>query len=138
MAWGVYEFLDSRGGRVIVQWAWTVRIQKKARTLLDQKIDLLREHGPDLPPGLLSPGPIDGGHIYKLKVRGPIMLRPLLCKGPFLMTKEYTLLQGAIERGGVLPMKDIEKAEENRQTLVINRDRRLPYEGCSGPAQDGL
>ena len=130
MAWEVYEFLDKRGSRIIVHWVHKAKIQKKARILLDQKIDLLREHGPDLPPELLSSGPIDGGHIYKLKIRGPVMLRPLLCKGPFSMDEEYTLLQGAIERGGVLPPADIAKAQENRQTLIGNRSRRLSYEGC--------
>jgi hypothetical protein len=130
MGWRVYEFLDSRGDRVIVLWVRKARIQKKARILLDQKIDLLREHGPDLPPGLLSAGPIDSGHIYKLKIRGPLMLRPLLCKGPFAMANEYTLLQGAIERGGVLPAGDIDKAEQNRQALIADAARRLPYDGC--------
>src|SRR5664280_983377 len=131
MAWEVYEFLDNRGERVIVCWVRKARIQRKARILLDQKIDLLREHGPDLPPGLLTSGPIDGGHIYKLKIRGPVMLRPLLCKGPFVMADEYTLLQGAIERGGVIPVGDVEKAEENRQTLIADGTRRLPYAQCS-------
>jgi len=130
MAWEIYEFLDSRGERMIVRWVRKARIQKKARILLDQKLDLLKEHGPELPPELLSPGPIDGGHIYKLKVRGPVMLRPLLCKGPFLMDAEYTLLQGAIERGDVLPPGDVVKAEENRQVLILDRERRLPYDGC--------
>jgi hypothetical protein len=130
MAWDIYEFLDSRGERVIVRWVLKAGIQKRARILLDQKIDLLRAHGPDLPPGLLSSGPIDGGHIYKLKVHGPVMLRPLLCKGPFSLRTEYTLLQGAIERGDVLPSKDVEKAEENRQELIADQKRRLPYEGC--------
>jgi len=130
MAWDIYEFLDNRGERVIVRWVRTAKIQKRARILLDQKIDLLREHGPELPPELLSPGPIDGGHIYKLKVRGPVMLRPLLCKGPFSMEDEYTLLQGAIERGDKLPVGDVERAEENRQILIAAEDRRLPYEGC--------
>lgn len=138
MAWDIYEFLDSQARRVVVRWVRKARIQKKARILLDQKIDLLREHGPDLPPGLLSSGPIDGAHLYKLKVRGPVMLRPLLCKGPFSMTEEYTLLQGAIERGGVLPEADIEKAEENRQELISDPNRRILYEGCDGPAQEGL
>jgi hypothetical protein len=130
MAWDVYEFLDSRNERVIVQWVRKAKIQKKARILLDQKLDLLREHGPNLPPGLLSSGPIDGGHIYKLKVKGPVMLRPLLCRGPFRMDEEYTLLQGAIERGDVLPIRDVEQAQENRQTLISDRTRRLPYDGC--------
>jgi hypothetical protein len=131
MAWDVYEFLDNRGDRVIVHWVREARIHKRARILLDQKIDLLREHGPDLPPALLSPGPIDGGHIYKLKVRGPVMLRPLLCKGPLRMASEYTLLQGAIERGDVLPLTDIQKAEENRKVLIADLTRRLLYNGCS-------
>lgn len=116
---------------MIVRWVRKARIQKKARILLDQKIDLLREHGPDLPPELLSSGPIDGGHIYKLKVRGPVMLRPLLCKGPLSIADEYTLLQGAIERGGILPAGDIVKAGENRQELIADGKRRMTYEGCS-------
>ena len=130
MPWEVYEFLDNRNDRVIVRWVHKSQIQKRARILLDQKIDLLRAHGPDLPPELLSTGPIDGGHIYKLKVRGPVMLRPLLCRGPVSMDAEYTFLQGAIERGNVLPPGDVAKAEENRQTLIANEKRRLPYEGC--------
>jgi hypothetical protein len=130
MSWDVYEFLDSRSEPVIAAWVRKERVQKKARILLDQKIDLLREHGPDLPPGLLSSGPIDGGHIYKLKVRGPVMLRPLLCKGPFRMKEEYTLLQGAIERGDVLPARDIEQAETNRKILLLDATRRRVYERC--------
>jgi hypothetical protein len=131
MAWDVYEFLDNRGRSVIAVWLGKERIQKRARILLDQKIDLLKEHGPELPPGLLSPGPIDGGHIYKLKVRGPVMLRPLLCKGPFRMNSEYTLLHGAIERNDVLPTSDVEQAEINRQTLIGAASRRRIYERCS-------
>ena len=136
MAWDVYEFLDSRMQPVIVAWVRKERIQKKARILLDQKIDLLREHGPDLPPGLLSSGPIDGGHIYKLKVRGPVMLRPLLCKGPFRMKEEYTLLHGAIERDDVLPPGDIAQAETNRQVLIGDALRRTLYDGCCRAAEE--
>jgi hypothetical protein len=115
---------------VIVAWVRKERIQKRARILLDQKIDLLREHGPELPPGLLSSGPIDGGHIYKLKVKGPVMLRPLLCKGPLAMKEEYTLLQGAIERNDVLPPGDIAQAEANRQVVIGDATRRKLHDGC--------
>ena len=128
MAWDVYEFLDNRDQPVILAWLRKARIQKKARILLNQKIDLLKEHGPELPPGLLSSGPIDGGHIYKLKIHGPVMLRPLLCKGPFRMNEEYTLLQGAIERNDVLPPGDIAQAQANRQTLIGDASRRRLYE----------
>jgi hypothetical protein len=131
MTWEVYEFLDNRSEPVLRIWVRKERIQKKAMILLDQKIDLLRQYGPDLPPGLLSTGPIDGGHIYKLKIRGPVMLRPLLCKGPFRMKEEYTLLQGAIERDNILPPSDIVQAEKNRQTLVGDSSRRRLYERCS-------
>ena len=96
--------------------------------MLDQKIDLLKEHAPELPPGLLSSGPIDGGHIYKLKIHGPVMLRPLLCKGPFRMNEEYTLLQGAIERDDVLPPRDIAQAQENRRIVIGDASRRRLYE----------
>jgi len=127
--WTVFEFLDERSRSVIESWLKAERIQKKARILLVQKIDLLRQYGPELPPGLLSTGPIDGGHIYKLKVRGPVMLRPLLCKGPFSNDTEYTFLQGAIERNRILPESDIVRAETNRKTLISNPNRRQIYDG---------
>jgi hypothetical protein len=63
--WHLYEFLDPRGQGVIEVWLDEARIQRKARILLQQKLDMLVLHGPELPANLLA-GPFDG-HLYKLR-----------------------------------------------------------------------
>jgi hypothetical protein len=128
IAWLIYEFLDERGQRVLAVWFRRERIQKKARILFDQKVDLLVKCGPDLPPELLA-GPVDG-HIYKLKVRAHgVQLRPHLCKGPLNNETEYTFLYGAIERNNELEPRDVaERAERNRRVILEDQRRRLPYE----------
>lgn len=132
--WVVFEFCDSDGTNgCIVSWLRIERIDKRSRTLLDVKIDLLRQYGPNLPGDLLTSGPIDGGHIYKLKVRASVMLRPLLCKGPIEKDKEYTFLRGAIERNGKLPEADVRRAETNRTILVSDPRRRREYESGNRP-----
>ena len=127
MAWIIYEFLDNRGEGVIKTWLEHERIQKPARALLEQKLRLLATVGRDLPPGLLAHL---GGAIYKLKVRAQgVQLRPMVCEGPINNDAEFTLLIGAVERGGRLEPRDgQERAEENRQTIIANPSRRRAYE----------
>jgi hypothetical protein len=126
--WSIYEFLDDRGDRILSVWFRKEKIQKKARILFDQKVDLLEKYGPDLPPELLA-GPV-AGHIYKLKVRAHgVQLRPHLCKGPLSNENEYTFLCGAIERDGELDPWDVaDRAEVNRQVVLGDGSRRAPYE----------
>jgi hypothetical protein len=128
MAWSIFEFLDDSEDRILAVWFKRERVQKKARILFDQKVDLLEMYGPDLPAGLLA-GPVDG-HIYKLKVRAQgVQLRPHLCKGPLNNETEYTFLCGAIEWDGELdPLNVADRAEINRQVILGDRLRRAPYE----------
>lgn len=125
--WALFEFLTPRGQGVIEEWIKGQRLQVKAIARLNQKLDLLRASGPDLPPSLLA-GPIDT-HIYKLRVKAPRMqLRPLLCRGPLNMRAEFTLLFGAIERNNkLIPKNAIDKAIENRQILIQDNTRRRPH-----------
>jgi len=63
--------------------------------------------------------------IYKVKVHGQVMMRPLLCRGPFEKEAEYTLLLGAIEKNWKLePSTCLEDADKNRTTLVADKTRR--------------
>jgi hypothetical protein len=138
MPWTIYEFIDERGDRVLVGWFKRERIQKKARILFDQKVDLLARYGPELPPELLA-GPVDT-HIYKLKVRAQgVQLRRHLCKGPINNETEYTFLCGAIERDSVLDPFDVaERAEQNRQLILGDPNRRLLYERFIPKTPKGL
>jgi len=128
MAWLIYEFVDDRGDPVLAIWFRRERVQKNARILFDQKVDLLAKYGPDLPPELLA-GPVDG-HIYKLKVRAHgVQLRPHLCKGPVNNDTEYTFLCGAIEKNSELDPIDVaERSERNRQVILTDNNRRKSYE----------
>jgi hypothetical protein len=93
---------------------------------LNQKLDMLALNGMDLAPHLLA-GPIKRtGHIYKLVIHADVMLRPMLCKGPFEMDQEFTLLLGAIEKQSKL-VPDPAYAVENREILLKDRKRRIPH-----------
>lgn len=57
--------------------------------------------------------------IQKLRVKGNVQLRPMLCKGPIHNDSEFTLLIGAIERDSCLsPDKADEKANQ-RKTIIV-------------------
>jgi hypothetical protein len=128
MSWNIYEFLVRPKVGVIEVWLRQARIQKKAKTLLNQKLDLLEMHGPNLPPELLA-GPIDG-HIYKLRIRVQrVQLRPLLCRGPLQNNSEFTLLCGATERDDELvPTNVVQQAEQHRQIILSDPQRRQLHE----------
>jgi hypothetical protein len=127
MPWLIWEFTDSRDRGVVEVWLNEERIQKKARTILNVRIDLLRRLGSDAP-GLLV-GPIYR-HVYKLRIRSEgVQLRPMLCKGPISNDLEYTLLLGATERGDhYQPRNAPELAEENREVVLMDRSRRRLHE----------
>jgi hypothetical protein len=126
MDWDIYEFTDHRGDGVIVEWIKREKIQKVAVAVLNQKVDLLRKVG-ELPPQLLA---AIGGHIYKLKVKGRVQLRPMLTKGPINNNTEYTFLLGCVERGDKLdPIDAPGRAEANRKIIIANKDRRRRHDG---------
>jgi hypothetical protein len=135
MAWKIFDAIDKDGKSNIAAWIAKERIGKQQIAKLDQKISMLITAGPDLPPELLA-GPIKSKknprtvpHVYKLKIRGDRMLRPMLCKGPINIGGEFTMLLGAIEVGGKLKT-DAEDAEKIRLAIIGNvklRKDHVPY-----------
>lgn len=125
MTWAIFDFTDENGDSLILEWVVSEKLSRRDVGQLDQKLDMLRTAGPSLPPKLLA-GPIHK-HIYKLIIHGDRMLRPFLCKGPFEMELEYTLLLGAIEANWKLD-RDPSEAENNRTILIRNPQRRRNHE----------
>ena len=81
---------------------------------------------PDILAGTDTPG------ILKLKVKGKVQLRPMLCKGPINNDKEFTLLIGATERDFCLvPDKADEKADDRKKIIIMNSNRRCNHERVS-------
>lgn len=115
---------------MILRWAKDTRLTTRDRAALNQKLDRLHQLDFDLAIGTkLLAGPIaKQRHIYKLVIHGDVMLRPLLCRGPIDPETEYTLLLGAIERGGKLPKEAPQHAEENRLIVLKDLSRRVSHE----------
>ena len=119
----LYDYFNGRRN-VFAEWA--CRLGQKERGRLNLKLDMLALHGSNLPTGLLSN--TRSRHIKKLRIFGPIALRPMLCKGPINNDSEFTLLLGAEERNRALvPRRADHLAEEHRQEVLrdpVNRRRR--------------
>jgi len=133
MAWAIFDAIDTSGLSNLVAWVAKEKIAKRDIGQLNQKIDMLEQHGPDLPPKLLA-GPIKSkrnkklvSHIYKLIIHGDRMLRPMLCKGPIDLPTEFTMLLGAIEVGGVLDT-DSADAETVRLNIIADKNLRKEHE----------
>lgn len=116
--WAIYEYIDQRDQGVIAEW--DLEIEPRAK--LDQKIDMLATAGPGLPPALLASLP---GRLLKLKVKGRVQLRPILCAGPIKNDQEFTFLARAVERDGELePANVLEVAAKRRQEIIEDLGRR--------------
>lgn len=133
MSWDIFDAVDKNRESNVVVWIVKEKITKRDIGQLNQKIDMLKQNGPELPPKLLA-GPIKSkrnkklvSHIYKLIIHGDRMLRPMLCKGPIDVPKEFTLLLGAIEVGGLLDT-DSEDAETIRLAIVADKNLRRAHE----------
>jgi hypothetical protein len=124
VAFPLYDFIDEDDKSVISSWRDGLTVRSQAQ--LDNKLHMLEISGSSLSPKLLA-GPImKTGHIYKLKIYADVMLRPMLCKGPFEIDTEFTLLIGAKEIQGKL-IPGPESAVKNRAILLADRGRRIPH-----------
>lgn len=130
MPYTLFDYLDAHGVNVIKEWA--EGLQKRERVRLNQKLDMLQQHGTTLPPKLLS----DTGtaHIKKIRITGKKVptLRPMLCIGPISNDEEFTLLQGAIEQDRKLvPGNAADLARQHREIVIGDPMRRCPHERIS-------
>jgi hypothetical protein len=124
--WAIYDHLDRQGVNVIAEW--TRGLERVQRKLLRAKLDMLAIAGPDLPTQLLAGTGV--AHIYKLRVKGNVQLRPMLCRGPVENDAEFTLLYGAIEVGSALqPANAAERAAVIREEILAEpNNRRCEHE----------
>lgn len=110
---------------------WTQLLQPVQRGKLNAKLDMLGMLGAGLFPEVLTGTDTPG--ILKLRIKGNVQLRPMLCKGPIDVDKEFSLLVGAIEVGGKLKPKNADVIADGRRE-EIRRDpdhRRVKHERVS-------
>lgn len=124
-----YELFDYVGanGRNEIR-VWTEGLQKPLRAKLNQRLDMLAKLGDKMLPQMLSATGTPG--ILKIKLKGRVMARPLLCRGPIDDSGEYTLLLGAFERDWKLVPKDAEHRAAMRKGEVAAdpKNRRKKHE----------
>lgn len=122
----IYDFVNSNGQNEFKKW--TVELQKKQRIKLNEKLDKLEIYGAALYPHMLSGTSVAG--IQKLRVRGNVELRPLLCHGPVDVKNEFTLLMGAKEVEDELVPKNAASIADSKKSEVIKEPtkRRTEHE----------
>lgn len=132
----LFDYKDSIGN-VMQLWADGIPMQKRERARLDMRIDLLERVEDDLPPGLLHNTKCK--HIMHLVVNGQVTLRPMLCRGPSDMKKEFTFLFGATERDRkYVPRNAPDEAEKNRIELTLDIRRRCKHERFSRDSETSI
>ena len=113
----LYDYCSQNGRNVISEWSR--ELSRKDRAKFDVKTKALAEMDFQLAMGTkLLQGPIYK-HIYKLKIHGEVMLRPLLCRGPIDNETEYTFLAGAKEVNFQLVPQNVSTVATARRSEVI-------------------
>lgn len=125
--YAIYDYVHPSEGNLVK--AWSIRLQKKERAKLNARIDALAMHGPELIPGSLSATGVP--NIFKLRIKGQVQLRPMICEGPGT-EPAYTLLLGAVEISSKYePANAPEKAAQIRKDLLAHPERRVKHERIS-------
>lgn len=121
----LFDYVDSRGRNAMQVWA--MGLSKKDRARLDLRADLLEKEGDNLFPNILQS--TRQRHILEIRVNGQIALRPLLCRGPVTVDKEYTFLFGAVEQNRKYEPRDApNRAEAIRLDLIGYPEKRCKHE----------
>ncbi len=115
MPFQIYNYVDD--DETVPFKLWSDGLEKTQKAKLNSKLDALYMHGEILRPEVLANTDIPS--IFKLRVKGNVQLRPLLCREP--NGSGYVFLVGAKEIGGKLHPKDIlDKAEKYKNKLLAD------------------
>lgn len=126
MTYLIYDYVNHEGQNEFKQWLED--LEKPQRAKLNEKIDKLELYGDGLHPEMLTGTAVAG--IKKLRVKGNVQLRPLLCNGPINVKIEYTMLMGAKEIGSKWVPKNAPTIANTKKQTVINdpANRRVKHE----------
>jgi hypothetical protein len=121
----IYDYVHPVNGNLMR--SWSMELQKKEKARLNSKIDALSLHGSELIPGILAPTGVPS--IFKLRAKGQVQLRPMLCEGPGHAEHAFTFLLGAKEVSwGYVPAGAPELAADLRNDLIQHPERRVKHE----------
>jgi hypothetical protein len=119
MPFNIYCYKDEDGSVPFKDWY--ENLQKVQLSKLNSKLDALNLNGETLRPHVLTD--TDEPGIFKVRVKGNVQLRPLLCRTPD--QTGYVFLVGAKEVQSKLSPKEIlEKAVKYKNKVYANFDAR--------------
>jgi hypothetical protein len=116
--WSFRDYLTTNGTNEIKSWIES--LPKAAQAKIDYILLVLRGSR-NWPPQYVS-ALVDWDDIYEIRVvANGVQYRPLGCYGP--ERREFTLLIGAVEKGGKLPRAALEAAVQRRKIILSDRGR---------------
>jgi hypothetical protein len=116
--WRFRDYLTTNGTNEINSWIES--LPKAAQAKIDYILLVLRGSR-NWPPQYVS-ALVDWDDIYEIRVvANGVQYRPLGCYGP--ERREFTLLIGAVEKGGKLPRAALEAAVQRRKIILSDRGR---------------
>src|SRR5882724_5141584 len=116
--WMFRDYLRANGANEINSWIDS--LPKSAQAKIDYILLVLRGSR-NWPPQYVS-AYVDWDDIYEIRVvANGVQYRPLGCYGP--ERREFTLLIGAVEKGGKLPRAALEAAVQRRKIILSDRGR---------------
>ena len=121
--WRFLDYVNFRGESEIKNWASS--LPKGAQAKLDARLLYLRAYKVWPPQYVSALRGFEGIFEFRI-IHSGVQYRPLGCYGPG--EREFTLLLGAIEKGGKLPRSDCEAAAERRRIILQDRSRVRDHE----------
>ena len=129
MTFKLFDYFNPAGDNEFK--TWTQALQPVQRGKLNAKLDMLKMLGDGLFPEILTGTDTPG--ILKLRIKGNVQLRPMLCKGPIDVDEEFSLLVGAIEVGRKLKPRNADVIANGRKKEIRSDpdNRRVKHERVS-------
>lgn len=126
MPYLIFDYVNHQGQNEFKEW--TSGLEKPQRAKLNEKLDKLELYGDTLHPEMLTGTGVAG--IKKIRTKGNVQLRPLLCNGPINVKNEYTLLMGAKEIGNKWVPRNAPTLAKTKKQEVIDDpiNRRIRHE----------
>lgn len=119
MTFPIYCYKDENETIPFKEWSESLEVIQRSK--LNAKLDALNLNGESLRPQVLTD--TDKPGIYKIRVKGNVQLRPLLCRTPD--NSGYVFLIGAKEVQWVLKPKDVlETAVKYKEKLYADFETR--------------
>jgi hypothetical protein len=120
--WTFRDFLDRRQVNVVREWLHT--LPSTAQAKIDSILMLLRVMKTWPPQYVSTLRGYEG--IYEIRAGSHgVQYRPLGCYGPD--RKEFTILIGAVEKGGKLSKSECQTAVERRKIILGNYERTCEH-----------